>query len=199
MGINLMGNNMVKNQAYEIENDISKQNDIRSYKTGTVNRIEWVDICKFLAITIVVWLHFGAPDKADNYFHLYHMPVFYFLSGYCFNEERNKLFRPFIIKRLKTLIIPYFLVAILFYLYWSVIHQLLIQERVVSIKTFLYQLTTINTNVNSYLWGGIQWFLTSLFFTELIYFILIKLCYNENIRFATCIIICILSLFTILS
>lgn len=31
--------------------------------TTAPNRIEWIDTCKFFAIALVVWLHFGVPAR----------------------------------------------------------------------------------------------------------------------------------------
>ena len=137
-------------------------------------RLDWIDICKFLSITLVICLHFGVPHFIDSFVHLFHMPIFFFLSGLCLRPEKFQSFSEFSSNRARRLLQPYFIVAILFYLFWTLIHYLFLPERVVSLPLFLRSLLWTNTTAIQYLWGGVQWFLTSLFFCEMIFFILYK-------------------------
>lgn len=49
------------------------------------NRIEWIDRCKSLAIYLVIFGHFCLNNK---YVYAFHMPLFFFLSGYVLNEKK---------------------------------------------------------------------------------------------------------------
>lgn len=75
-------------------------------------RIEWIDICKGLGIFLVVIGHTGiskASPIAYDWIYSFHMPFFYMLSGVVLNEQKYDTFEKFIKRRLKTLVIPFFI------------------------------------------------------------------------------------------
>jgi len=146
-----------------------------------VERNSSVDICKFLGIFLVTWLHFGAPGPIDDFVHLFHMPVFFFLAGYCFNEKKNDHFGKYIKKRTRMLIVPYISMAILAYLFWNIVYILIKSDQVISLSQFAKSLIWPNRYTNINMWGGIQWFLPSLYFCELGYLGIARI-KNENIR-----------------
>lgn len=65
-------------------------------------RNDTYDIVKGIAIILMVIGHSGCPYYLKNYIYLFHMPIFYFVSGYFFNEKYlniikrklNQLYRP---------------------------------------------------------------------------------------------------------
>lgn len=75
-------------------------------------RIEWIDICKGLGIFLVVIGHTGiakASQTAYDWIYSFHMPFFYMISGLVFNETKYDTFGKYIKRRIKTLVIPFFL------------------------------------------------------------------------------------------
>ncbi len=46
-----------------------------------------VTIAKAIGILLMVAAHGGTPDGASNFIAMFHMPLFFFLSGYCFKEK----------------------------------------------------------------------------------------------------------------
>ncbi len=80
-----------------------------------VNRIEWIDHCKALAIFAMVFAHCGLrmqnTDKSiDEWIHLWHMPIFFILSGMVLNSYKWlgwSNFRKYLISRFKLLIVPF--------------------------------------------------------------------------------------------
>lgn len=50
------------------------------------NRLDYVDIAKGIGICGVVMAHLGILTK---YFYLFHMPFFFFISGYLFRMDYN--------------------------------------------------------------------------------------------------------------
>ena len=68
-------------------------------------RIEWVDIFKALAILSVVIGHVGAPITI--YVYLFHVPAFFFISGFTTSIEKESL-TGFIVKKFRTIMIPFF-------------------------------------------------------------------------------------------
>lgn len=58
-------------------------------------KIDWVDIFKGIAITLMVAGHAGSPMNV--YIYLFHMPAFIFISGYTYNGKKYN-FVDYIIK-----------------------------------------------------------------------------------------------------
>lgn len=69
-------------------------------------RIAWVDYGKGLAIFLVFWGHSLCPEPIRAVYYAFHIPVFYFLSGYVFSTRKYRLFGPFLWHKLRTLIFP---------------------------------------------------------------------------------------------
>lgn len=75
-------------------------------------RIEWIDICKGLGIFLVVIGHTGIAKVSQteyDWIYSFHMPFFYMISGLVFNETKYDTFGKYIKRRLKTLVIPFFI------------------------------------------------------------------------------------------
>lgn len=88
-----------------------------------LNRLNWIDWAKAIAISLVVFGHI--PEERGsfliNYITRFHMPLFFFISGYLTKKE---LFcKSTLEKYYHTLIIPYFCYNIVFYPYWVVRHM----------------------------------------------------------------------------
>lgn len=82
-------------------------------------RILWIDVAKGIAMLLVFYGHLGGagdnpwfPNLTGSIWvvYLFHMPLFFMLSGLTFNP--NKDFRTFFISRVKRLVIPYFFFSI---------------------------------------------------------------------------------------
>ena len=59
------------------------------------NRIEWIDICKYLGILAIYIGHFGTDaGSAFKFVFTYHVPLFFFLSG-CMDtyDKENNYFK----------------------------------------------------------------------------------------------------------
>ena len=54
-------------------------------------RIEWVDLSKFVGIFAMVWGHSGVNENMDIIIHAFHMPLFFFLSGYFYKDGGIKM------------------------------------------------------------------------------------------------------------
>ena len=59
-------------------------------------RIESIDIIRGIAILLMMVGHIaGIPIYVDKYIHMFHMPIWFFISGW-FYKRRNKLSIPLI-------------------------------------------------------------------------------------------------------
>lgn len=67
-------------------------------------RIEWIDTAKGLGIICIILGHMGT-GKLGAWFYTFHVPLFFFLSGYVFSSNYD--FLCFFLKKVKGILIPY--------------------------------------------------------------------------------------------
>ncbi|MDQ1254605.1 MAG: acyltransferase [Euryarchaeota archaeon] len=142
-------------------------------------RLAWIDALKGFGILLVVFAHYMLPQALDTYIFSFHMPLFFFVSGFVFNFVKySESAANFIKRRFRSLIIPYFAFAVITLLFYFLLDELYTPE-VVSFKIFgagifhiVYSIIFSQTTMISY--NGPLWFLTCLFVTELFFFGLAK-------------------------
>lgn len=142
-------------------------------------RDDWIDFCKFIIIFYMVWGHVGMPAALDKYIHVFHMPIFFFLSGYLFNIDKIKNFKTFLIKKTKALLVPYFLFPIAIYCFWVIVYKFInkpIPETQLSLWRGLF---TVNAIISPF--AAVQWFLTCLFLVEIMFYIIIRIIKSNRI------------------
>lgn len=124
-------------------------------------RAEYLDIAKGIGILLVVWAHAKGPFS--SYIYQFHMPLFFLISGYLFNE-RNTV-KQFVVKKVRTLYIPF--------IFWNIIFtvvELKLQINQFSQKAFCDRIIEIILTIGksgSFL--GATWFLASLFVVSVVY------------------------------
>ncbi|WP_261379745.1 acyltransferase family protein [Bacillus licheniformis] len=101
-------------------------------------RIEWIDVSKGVGIILVVLGHTPTPDWLKTFIFAFHMPLFFFLSGLVYHDG-NMTFTSFLLKKIKTLLLPYFIFSVLAYLFWVLVESIL-RSPAVRMSTRLYRL-----------------------------------------------------------
>jgi fucose 4-O-acetylase-like acetyltransferase len=79
--------------------------------------IYFVNVAKTLAIFLVVLAHLSIPYGFHSFINAFHMPLFFVITGYLINTEKTS-FKFFFIKKLKTLLIPYYVFVVLSFVFW---------------------------------------------------------------------------------
>lgn len=86
----------------------------------TIERKNWIDWAKCIAITMVVLGHI--PQEKESflpfYICIFHIPLFFFISGYLTKERTDT--KEELKKCWHSLVIPYILYNIIFYPYWAI-------------------------------------------------------------------------------
>ena len=79
-------------------------------------RINWIDWAKVFAIYLVVLGHLlsktGREGYIFNFIYSFHMPFFFFISGYLFTVKENN-FRSFLKGSIRSLLVPYVLLNLI--------------------------------------------------------------------------------------
>ena len=75
-------------------------------------RVEWIDIAKGYGILFVIIGHLYLQDSfLTTQIYTFHMPLFFFLSGYVFSAKKYN-FNEFIKRKAKTILVPYFALGV---------------------------------------------------------------------------------------
>lgn len=134
-----------------------------------MNRINWIDWAKAIAITFVVFGHIPEKDSfLQGYITSFHMPLFFFISGYLTKKEYLNIvtFK----KYWNGLIIPYICYNVLFLPYWLIRHAVEYPEwSIMDLSKPLVGmlLCHVNTSFSEPL-NTVTWFLIALFFMKII-------------------------------
>ena len=147
-------------------------------------RLQWIDSLKGIGIMLVVFAHHSLPAVLDTYIFSFHMPLFFFISGFLFDFGKYVgAAEDFVKGRFRSLIIPYFCFALLTCLFYFLLDAGF-QPGVTNIEFFE---ATIPYGIYSILYalGPLVsynpplWFLTCLFVTELLFYGLVRNYYGE--------------------
>lgn len=150
-------------------------------------RLNWVDSLKGFGILLVVLGHiqtnhllffnFDSQTK-DIYIYSFHMPLFFFISGFLFNSEKwMSKAKEFVLARIKNIVLPYInymAISVLFWIICAWMFNLKIQFLGLQPIEMIYRLLYANANVFSDI-NYALWFLPALFIVEILYFLIVKL------------------------
>ena len=128
-------------------------------------RVEYIDIFRGIGILLMIMGHVGFGKNFDYFIHAFHMPMFFFISGFLFKNNYTS-FISFLCKRIKTLLVPYFFWGIFHYIIYSIIKKQFLEE---PLKHLFYD------NTEGLPICGALWFLTAIFIANIIYYWLNKI------------------------
>ena len=95
--------------------------NLTSTELQTMNKeIVWVYWAKAIGIFLVLWGHEIIPHILLSWIFSFHMPLFFFLSGYLTKNKHTIEFRQYIKKYAYSLLMPYLCLGGLAYLVWLV-------------------------------------------------------------------------------
>lgn len=148
-----------------------------------------ISIAKAIAIMLMVLAHTQFSDYGNKVINMFHMPLFFFFSGYCIKEKYFNATVDFIKKRISGLYKPYVKWSIAFLIVHNLFYWLNIYNNEYGFRghvshlytwqEFVYKFIKIITSMSGeeQLLGG-YWFLKSLFVCSIVGFFIIK--YNKK-------------------
>ncbi|MEG0944734.1 MAG: acyltransferase [Angelakisella sp.] len=139
-------------------------------------RLDYVDVLKCLGIFAVYLGHFAA-DVGSAYLFVfsYHVPLFFFMSGCMVFLSKNISLKGFIVKKVRTILIPFFIFGIASIVLTCIISGADAWFAVDSIKSLMKGAVR-----NQFLAGGL-WFLSCLFVMQIIFEIFRKIAKDSKI------------------
>jgi len=137
-------------------------------------RITWIDAAKGIGILLVFLGHTVIPEKIFWYIFSFHMPLFFFLSGYLYRADKHDSWWDFAKDRFKKLLVPYITFFIILLIYWLLIGRAIgdVQNLSVGVSKILYEFSYASAYLKTPF--APLWFLFTLFWVEIIFFILQK-------------------------
>ncbi|MFH1564792.1 MAG: acyltransferase family protein [bacterium] len=134
------------------------------------NRLNWLDSLKGIGIFFILLGH--TPVTFRGYIFTFHIPLFFFASGYLFDSKKYAKFKDFLKRKFKTLIIPYIYfsaISVAIYVFYA---RFGATKEAVNFKDIFFQFIIAKRNSISY--NKALWFLPVLFTISVIYFLLKK-------------------------
>ena len=122
------------------------------------------DVLRGIGILLMVMGHIGFGEVFDKYIHGFHMPIFFFVSGFFFNTKNG--FASYFIHQMKTIILPY----ALFTLLCQPLHYFYTGEW--SFSYFVLSFLTSNRNRIDV--AGALWFLLCMFSAKMLFYVIIR-------------------------
>lgn len=133
-------------------------------------RIEFIDIAKGIGIILMVIGHTNPPQYVFNYIYIFHMPLFFILSGYFFNQETLRKPATFIYKKIKGLYIPYIKWGILFIILHNLFYLCHINKDFYSLNEYPSIIYNLLKMEKYELLLGPFWFFRELLLTSILVF-----------------------------
>lgn len=134
-----------------------------------------LDILRGLGIFCVVFAH-TLNNSLNNIIYLFHMPLFFFINGltmsYLFKKETN--FKDYFLKKLKGIIIPYFIFCCLSIIYWILVERNIRGQFDISIMSNVINIFVAKTDMKLYTFNVVLWFLPCLFVSNIIFYFIMK-------------------------
>lgn len=150
----------------------------------SANRIEYIDCFRACGIVFMIMGHIGFGYIFDKFIHAFHMPMFFLISGFFIKGFNNSSVKRYIVKKAKSLLLPYIFWGCMQYVIWMIVHYPKFDI------TPLINLFFVNSDGLAI--AGALWFLTAMFFADIIYFVIRKFVINKNIYNLVIIIIALL-------
>lgn len=150
------------------------------------SRIDWLDFAKGIGILCVVFGHTQIPYISEYLIRPFHVPLFFFLSGFCFSVKKYNI-KEFLSKKIKSLLMPY----IFFSLIWIVYET--INETIVNGFSFKFLLNEFKLYILQNHLHAI-WFITCIFLLQMLAYILVSVCKDKDcLLFALSLVFIVLS------
>lgn len=141
-------------------------------------RINWLDTAKGIGIILVVLGHISfRPETINVWLCSFHMPLFFLLAGITYNAEKYSDFKVFLNNKAETLVIPYFIFAIISWLWdaaWNVLY-LIKDGTELPVNTMVKNAIGIFVQIRTTAYGPGVWFIPCIFVAFILLHFVIKL------------------------
>lgn len=139
---------------------------------GIELRSEIIDLCKAWGMILVVWGHSsGIPVTAATLIYSFHMPLFFFISGYLLKTSRlQRSITKEVAELARALLVPYVFFFLVSLVYWLLTRDLGARAEKYAGVTLQDALVGLWTGVSADLFvNAALWFFPCMFVTQILY------------------------------
>lgn len=134
-------------------------------------RIDYIDLFRAFGIIVMIMGHIRFGSYFDKWIHAFHMPMFFFVSGWFYKSNYYGSVWEQILKKVRSLLLPYIIFEIG---QWLILLPFIPEYRNIIIIKYIFTENTFKVPVESDTFGispipGAMWFLTAIFIAEVIY------------------------------
>ena len=152
-------------------------------------RIVWLDYGKAIAIYLVVLAHTALYRPAEGFIYTFHMPFFFFMSGYLFSYAKYPSYMEFARRRFRQLLVPYVIINIITYLLWLLVLRTVGSDAGEDVGALSPLMAAVTVNATEMVHDVPLWFLAALFLVENLYYLLYR-----NVRYRVVVTVLLLLL-----
>ena len=139
------------------------------------NRIDYIDIAKGVGMLAIIWGHIMLFGWSYKLVYSFHIPLFFCLSGMCFNQKKYTSVWQLIKRRVQTLLIPYVIFSVVTWLIYVAGVLAFHNDTMQNCWYYLLQ-TILAQGSGGYLEHNVAlWFVTCLFVVDVLYYFISKL------------------------
>ena len=163
------------------------------------NRLDYIDVAKGIGMLLVIWAHILVEGPINWFIYIFHMPLFFYISGMLYTPEKYKKVGVLLSRRVRSLIVPYVIYSCITWGIWYG-YCVFSHQKVDSYLSPLFQ-TVIAQGSGGFLVHNVPlWFVTCLFVVEIAYFFINKI-RDDKFKALTCVLIsivgyCMIEVFT---
>ena len=163
-----------------------------AWKDGNIYRRSEIDFLKGFGILLVMAGHCAFPDIINYTIYIFHMPLFFMLSGILHRSKKDETYGNFCRRKFFSLLYPYYTLGGLLICYNTLFDTLQGQFSVLKLAKRMAALL-----YGGYIWEnnteyiGTLWFLACLFITEILFEALRRRFRNQKILGLSCLAITI--------
>ena len=147
-------------------------------------RLSWLDSLRGFGIILITLGHLGCFELLERYLYSFHVPLFFFISGYLYRRGTKPL-NDYIKKKTLTIFVPF--VA------WTLLSTMVNVVLRYNMRPLLEKALTIDGQLT---WNSPLWFLLVLYFVEVLFALLDKL--NQRTHFKAIIMVVSLIVFVLI-
>lgn len=127
-----------------------------------IKRYDWIDVAKGIGIILVVIGHSRLNTGiVARWIASFHMPLFFVLAGFCFDEMKYPTLAAYVKRKLEALLYPYFTLSVLVVGMFQLLY--IGDDSVFGVKELFVEGTLKGSTFGAF------WFITALFCVEILY------------------------------
>ena len=137
-------------------------------RTVEKRHYDFLDAMKGMGILLVVLGHVSLIEPLNTVIYAFHMPLFFFISGFLFFSSRKEHFA---VRRVKSLLTPYFVFSLLTFCYWAFLERRLRGQTGIPVFAPLLNIFIGQGGNEGYAFNVVMWFIPCMLMTQLMFYL----------------------------